>query len=304
MPAIGQAAFPNKPITLIVPWQASLTADLMLRGMAEIASKVLGQPIVVDNKPGASGTLGPATMAGTAKADGYTIAQLPITVFRLPSMQKMSFDPIKDFTYIIHVAGYQFGTVCKADSPAKTWQDVIDMAKADPNKVTYATGGVSTSPHIGMELIAAHSGVKFTHVPMKGGSESIAAVLGGHVMLQAESPSWQATVEAGQMRLLKIWTAERHKRWPDVPTLKELGYPFVFDSPFGLGGPKGIDGEIVKKLHDAFKVAYDDPKSLELYEKFNFARRYMNTVDYVKFVPEMVASEKAAIEKLGLAKKE
>jgi tripartite-type tricarboxylate transporter receptor subunit TctC len=304
MPAIGQGAFPNKPITLIVPWQASLTADLMLRGMAEIASKVLGQPIIVDNKPGASGTLGPATMAGTAKPDGYTIAQLPITVFRLPSMQKMSFDPLKDFTYIIHIAGYQFGTVCKADGPIKKWQDVIDMAKADPNKVTYATGGVSTSPHIGMELIAGHSGVKFTHVPMKGGSESIAAVLGGHVMLQAESPSWQASVDSGQMRLLKIWTEERHKRWPDVPTLKELGYPFVFDSPFGLGGPKGIDLEIVKKLHDAFKVAYDDPKSIEIYEKFNFARRYMNTADYVNFVPEMVASEKAAVEKLGLVKKD
>ena len=85
-------------------------------------------------------------------------------------MQKMSFDPLKDFTYIIHIAGYQFGTMCKSDGPIKKWQDVIDLAKADPTKVTYATGGVSTSPHIGMELIAAHSGVKFTHVPMKGGS--------------------------------------------------------------------------------------------------------------------------------------
>lgn len=304
MPAIAQAAFPNKPITLIVPWQASLTADLLYRGMAEIASKVLGQPIIVDNKPGASGTLGPATMAATAKPDGYTIAQIPITIFRLPSMQKMSFDPLKDFTYIIHTSGYQFGTTAKFDGPVKEWKDVIDLAKSDPTKVTYATGGVSTSPHIGMELIAAHSGVKFTHVPMKGGSESIAAVLGGHVMLQAESPSWQAAVDSKQMRLLKIWTGERHKRWPETPTLKELGYPFVFDSPFGIGGPKGIDGEIVKKLHDAFKTAYDDPKGVELHEKFNFARRYMNTADYQKFVPEMVASEKAAVEKLGLVRKE
>jgi tripartite-type tricarboxylate transporter receptor subunit TctC len=304
LPALAQGAFPNKPITLIVPWQASLTADLLLRGMAELAATHLGQPIIVDNKPGASGTLGPATMAGTAKPDGYTIAQLPITVFRLPSMQKMPFDPLTDFTPIIHVAGYQFGTVCKADSPFKTWADVIAHAKDNPGKVTYATGGPNTSPHIGMELMAAHSGVKLTHVPMKGGSESIAAVLGGHVMLQAESPSWQAQVDAGGMRLLKIWTAERHKRWPDVPTLKELGYPFVFDSPFGLGGPKGMDAEIVRKLHDAFKAAYDDPKTVELYDKFNFARRYMNTPDYTKFVPEMVASEKAGIEKLGLVKKE
>jgi tripartite-type tricarboxylate transporter receptor subunit TctC len=304
MPAIGQGAFPNKPITLIVPWQASLTADLLLRGMAEIASTHLGQPIIIDNKPGASGTLGPATMAASAKPDGYTIAQLAITVFRLPSMQKMPFDPVTDFTPIIHLAGYQFGTVCKGDSPFKAWADVIAYAKENPGKVTYATGGPNTTPNIGMEMMASHSGVKFTHVPMKGGSESIAAVLGGHVMLQAESPSWQAQVEAGGMRLLSIWTKERHKRWPAVPTIKELGYPFAFDSPFGLGGPKGMDPAIVKTLHDAFKKAFDDPKSQELLDKFNFAGSYLNTADYAKFVPDLVASEKAIVEKLGLVKKE
>ena len=153
-------------------------------------------------------------------------------------------------------------------------------------------------------MIAAHSGVQVTHVPMKGGGESIAAVLGGHVMLQAESPSWRAMVDSGQFRLLMVWGPERNKKWPDAPSIKELGYPFVFDSPFGLGGPKGMDPLIVKKLHDAFKLALDDPKVIDLFDKFEFSRRYMSTEDYAAFVPKLVASEKAAIEKLGLARKD
>ena len=298
------AEFPTKPITLIVPWQASVTADLLLRGMAEVASKHLGQPVIVDNKAGASGTLGPASMAATAKPDGYTIAQLPITVFRLPAMQKMTYDPVNDFSFIIHIAGYNFGVVTLADGPFKKWQDVLEFAKANPGKVTYATGGPGTTPNIGMELIGAHSGVQFTHVPMKGGGESISAVLGGHVMLQAESPSWRQMVDTGKFRLLKVWGAERNPKWPDAPSLKELGYPFVFDSPFGLGGPKGIDPVIARKLHDAFKLAYEDPRVIDLYDKFEFSRRYMNSADYASFVPKLVESEKAAVGKIGLARKD
>ena len=305
VPASAQPGdFPTKPITLIVPFQAGVSADLLFRSIAESASAHLGQPVIVDNKPGGSATLGPATMAGTAKPDGYTIGQIAIPVFRVPYMQKATFDPVKDFSYIILMGGYSLGTVVKADGPFKKWQDVIDFAKANPGKFTYATIGPATTNAIAMELMARQSGVQFTHIPTKGGGESIAQVLGGHVMAMVESPAWGSLVDAGQLRLLMMLGGERSKKWPDAPILKELGYSYEFDSPFGLAGPKGMDPAVVKKLHDAFKKAYDDPKVAELYHKYDFVRRYMNTQDYAAFVPRMAADEKAALEKLGLAKKD
>jgi tripartite-type tricarboxylate transporter receptor subunit TctC len=304
--AAGQTAadFPSRPITLVVPFQAGVTADLLFRGIAESASKHLGQPVIVDNKPGGSATLGPATMASTAKPDGYTVGQIAIPVFRIPYMQKATFDPVKDFTYIINLGGYTLGAVVKADGPFKKWQDVIDFAKANPGKFTYATIGPATTNSIAMELMARQSGVQFTHIPTKGGGESIAALLGGHIMMMVESPAWAAQVASGDFRLMMLLNGERSKKWPDTPTLKELGYTYEFDSPFGLAGPKGMDPAIVKKLHDGFKKAYDDPRVIELFDKFDFVRRYMSTEDYQAFVPKMAEAEKAALEKLGLAKKD
>jgi tripartite-type tricarboxylate transporter receptor subunit TctC len=296
--------FPTKPITLIVPFQAGVTADLLFRGYAEAAAAHLGQPVIVDNKPGGSATLGPATMAASAKPDGYTIGQIAIPVFRVPYMQKATFDPVKDFTYIIQLGGYTLGTAVKADGPFKEWKDVIEFAKANPGKFTYATIGPATTNAIAMELMARQSGVQFTHVPTKGGGESIAQLLGGHIMAMTESPAWAPLVASGQFRLLMVLNGERSKKWPNTPTLKDLGYTYEFDSPFGLAGPKGMDPKIVQKLHDAFKKAYDDPKVIELHDKFDFTRRYMNTADYQAYVPKMAAEEKAALEKLGLAKKD
>ena len=302
--AVHAQAYPEKPVTMVVPWPAGGSTDIVMRTVSEAAAKHLGQPIVVDNKPGASGTLGPAVVAANSKPDGYTLAQMPITVMRLPLMQKTAWDALKDFTYVVHLTGYTFGITTKADGQFKTWQDVVAYAKANPGKVTYATPGAGTSLHIGMEQIAAHAGIQLTHVPFKGGAETNAAVLGGHTNLQADSTGWKPLVDAGQLRLLAIWTAERSKNWPDAPTLKELGYPFVFDSPFGVAGPKGMDGAVVQKLHDAFKKAIEDPAVIATLAKYDMVPRYMNTADYRKFVQEIIDNEKAALEKIGLAKKE
>jgi tripartite-type tricarboxylate transporter receptor subunit TctC len=302
-PAEGQATYPTKPITLIVPWPAGGSTDLVMRALAEAASKHLGQPITVDNKAGAAGTVGPATMAAVAKPDGYTISQIPITVMRAPLMEKRPWDATRDFTYIIHLTGYTFGITTKADGPYKTWADVVKFAKENPKKVSYATPGTGTTLHIGMEMIAAKAGIVLTHVPFKGGAETSAAVLGGHTTLQADSTGWRPLVDSGQLRLLALWTPERSKNWPDTPTLKELGYPFVFDSPFGIAGPKGMDPAIVAKLHDAFKKALEEKSVIDLMAKYDMFPRYMNAADYTKFVGELVASEKKAVESLGLVKK-
>lgn len=302
--AVFAQAYPTKPITLIVPWPAGGSSDVAMRAMAEHVSKTLGQPVVVDNKPGASGTLGPATMAATAKPDGYTIAQMPISVVRIPVMQKTTFDTVKDFTYIAQLTGYTFGITTKADSQFKTWGDVVKFAKENPGKVTYGTPGTGTSLHIGVEMIAAKEGIKLTHVPFKGGAETNAAVLGGHTMLQADSSSWKPLVDAGQLRLLNIWTAERSKVWKDSPTLKELGYPFVFDSPFGIAGPKGMDPAIVAKLQDAFKKAIEDPAVVEALRKYDMFPRYLDAASYTKSIAELVEVEGKALKDLGLARKE
>lgn len=296
--------YPAKPITLIVPWPAGGSSDITMRAMAEAASKVLGQPVVVDNKPGASGTLGPATMAATAKPDGYTIAQMPISVIRIPLIQKATFDPLKDFSYIAQLTGYTFGITTKADGPFKAWADVVKFAKENPGKVTYGTPGTGTSLHIGVEQIAAKEGIKLTHVPFKGGAETNAAVLGGHTMLQADSTGWKPLVESGQLRLLNIWTGERSKNWPDAPTLKELGYPYVLDSPFGIAGPKGMDAAIVKKLHDAFKKAVEDPAVIETLKKYDMMPNFLDTAAYKAAIEKSFVEEKKLITDLGLAKKD
>jgi tripartite-type tricarboxylate transporter receptor subunit TctC len=302
--SFAQDNYPTKPVTLIVPWPAGGSTDVVMRAMSEVAARHLGQPISVENKAGASGTLGPAAMAATARPDGYTIAQMAITMYRFPAMKdrQVTWDPFKDFSYIIHLTGYTFGITTKADGPFKEWKDVVAYAKANPGKVTYATPGAGTSLHIGMEMIAAAAGIKLTQVPFKGGAETNAAVLGGHTLLQADSTGWRPLVDAGQLRLLALWTAERSKFWPNVPTLKELGYPFVFDSPFGLAGPKGMDPKVVKKLHDAYKKALEDKSVIDLMDKFVMVPRYADPEGYRRIVKEISDSERDGLTRLGLAK--
>jgi tripartite-type tricarboxylate transporter receptor subunit TctC len=299
----GAQDYPTRPVNLIVPWPAGGSTDIAMRAIAEVAAKHLGQPITIDNKAGGGGTVGPATMAATAKPDGYTIAQLPITVFRMPLMQQTTWDPGKDFSYIIHLTGYTFGVTTHVDSQFKSWKDVVAFAKANPGKVTYATPGAGTSLHIGMEQIAAKEGIKLTQVPFKGGAETNAAVLGQHTMLQADSTGWKPLVDGGKLRLLMVWTGKRSPNYPDAPTLQELGYPFVFDSPFGIAGPKGMDPKIVAKFHDAFKKAIDDPAVQATLAKYDMVVNYKNTADYAKAVKDVTDSESKVVESLGLAKK-
>src|SRR5213596_2183716 len=184
---VAAQAFPSKPITLICPWPAGGTTDTHLRKFAEIAQKYLGQPVVVDNKPGGGGMIGPSNMAKLARPDGYTISQLPITAYRLPHQRQVDWDAINDFTYLIGITGYTFGVVVKADSPFKSFGDLLDYAKANPGKLSYGTPGTGTSPHLLMEEVGMKTGVQFLHVPFKWNADSMQALLGGHVLAQSDS---------------------------------------------------------------------------------------------------------------------
>ena len=226
-------SFPSKPITLIVPWPAGGSTDRHLRTLADIAGKLLGQNVIVQNQPGAGGTLGPAMMAGTAKPDGYTIAQYPMGMLRLPHMQKVAWNPISDFTFIMGISGYTFGFTVRADSPFKTFNDYIEAARREPGKIDYGSTGIGTSPHLLMEELADNAKVTLNHIPFKGNADLQQALLGGHVMAQSDATGWDKFVDNGQMRLLVTFGERRTKRWPNVPTAKDLGYGVVSSSPYG-----------------------------------------------------------------------
>ena len=301
LPALAQS-FPAKPIKLICPWPAGGSSDMVMRALAESASKALGGQVVIENKAGASGMLGPNELVKAAP-DGYTLSQVTIGVARLPHMQKMQFDPLKDFTYIVCLTGYTFGIVVKADSPFKTIKDLVAYAKANPGKFSYGSTGNGTTPHLAVEEFASKAGIDLQHVPFKGSADGLQALMGGHIMAHSDATGWAPHVEAGTLRLLATYGSKRTKRWPQVPTLNELGYDTVSDSPFGIAGPKGMDPALVRRLHDAFKKTLEDPAVLATFDKYDPTVIYMGTEEYTKFIRETFAKEKATIERLGLAMK-
>ena len=295
-------AFPARPIRYICPWPAGGSTDAVIRSLATSASAALGQTIVVDNKPGAGGMLGAIELVN-AKPDGYTVSQLPHGVFRIPHMQKVAFDTLKDFTWIACLTGYTFGLVVPVNSPLKSIKDLVEFAKANPGQFTYGSTGNGTSPHLAVEEFAQRAGIKLTHVPFKGNADNMQAVLGGHIMSASDATGWGPHVESGKLRLLATYGSKRTKRWSNVPTLDELGYQTVSDSPFGVCGPKGMDPSVVKTLHDAFKKTLDDPAVLATFEKYDQSVIYMNTATYTKFAVDSFEQEKATIERLGMSSK-
>ena len=297
--AVAQT-FPARPVTLIVPWPPGGSTDVSLRALASATEKHLGQSIVVENRPGGSGILSPGQMAATAKPDGYTVAQIAITVFRLPFMQKTTFDPSTDFTYIIGVSGYTFGVVVNQDAPWKTFPELIADAKANPGKINYGSPGTGTSLHITMEQIAKREGLKWTHIPFKGNAEAMNALLGGHIHAVADSSGWAQLVNIGRFRLLVTWGAARTRNWPDVPTLREIGIDMVSNSPFGIAGPKGMEPGVVKVLHDAFKKGLEEPSYVEAMAKLDQEPFYLSSEDYRRYALQQIDEAKRFVAELGL----
>ena len=293
--------FPVRPIKLVIAFPAGGPTDITMRQLADNASKILGQPVIIDNKPGAGGTL-PAQALQTAQPDGYTLAQMPLGVFRLPYTTKINWDPVKDINYVINVTGYAFGIVVPADSPFKTWADFVAYAKANPGKLTYGSTGTFTSPHLTTELISQKAGIQLQHVPYKGSADLMLATVSGQLMAAADSTGFAPQVEAGKLRVLNTWGDKRLAKFPDAPTLKELGYDTVQNSPFGIGAPKGTPPEVVQKVHDAFKKAMEEPSYVAALGRYDMLPNYMSSADYTKFAQDTFGREKALIEKLGLAK--
>jgi tripartite-type tricarboxylate transporter receptor subunit TctC len=291
--------YPERAINFICPWPAGGTADQSMRALCQAAARVLGQAIAVENKVGASGMIGTKAMV-SAKPDGYTIGQIPISVTRFSQLGSVQIDPLKDFTYLARTSGQTFGIAAPADSRFKALADVVAYAKANPGKLTYAHAGVGGATHVGMEEFALAGGLQFNHVPFKGGADALQAVLGGHVELLADSSSWAPHVESGKLRLLATWGEQRTTRFRDAPTLKELGYNVVVDAPNGIGAPKGLDPAVAKKLRDAFRIAVASPEFKAVADRIDAPVLYLDGPDYEKYVASVYAKETALIDKLKL----
>ena len=293
--------FPSRPIKLIIAFPAGGPTDITMRSLADNAGKIFKQPVIIENKPGTGGSL-PAQQLQSTAADGYTLAQIPLGVFRLPYTTKINWDPVKDIAYVINVTGYAFGIVVPIDSPLKSWTHFVGWAKANPGRLTYGSTGTLTSPHLTTELIAQELGIQLQHVPYKGSAELAQAIVGGHIRAAADSTGFAPLVEAGKLRVLNTWGEKRLPKFPDAPTLKELGLNIVQNSPFGIGAPRGTPPAVIRRLHDGFKTAMENPSYVQALARYDMVPMYMSSTGYTKFAQETFAKEKALIEKLGLAK--
>lgn len=291
--------YPERPITFICPWPAGGTADQSMRALCAAAAKALGQPIAVENKAGAAGMIGLKAMT-SAKPDGYTVGQIPISVTRFSQLGSVQIDPAKDITWLARTSGQTFGIAAPAASKFASLADVVAFAKANPGKLTYAHSGIGGATHVGMEEFALAAGISFNHVPFKGGADALQAVLGGHVELLADSSSWAPHVEAGKLKLLATWGEQRTPRFKDVPTLKESGYNVVVDAPNGVGAPKGLDAAITRRLREAFKMAVASPEFKQVLDKIDAPVLYLDGPDYEKYAMGVYQKETMLIERLKL----
>jgi tripartite-type tricarboxylate transporter receptor subunit TctC len=301
--ARAQDKFPSGPITLICPWPPGGSSDAAVRAIGDALGKALGgATVIVSNKPGAGGTLG-ATAMLSAKPDGYTLTQLPLGIYRLPHMQKMAFHPVNDITHIACMTGYTFGIACSADAPYKTIKDMVAWAKANPGKLSYGHTGVGTTPHLAFEEFATIAGFTTNPVPYKGSADILQAILGGQVPVMSGTTEFVPHVQSGKLRFLATLGRSRNKAFPDVPTVKESGWDTINESPFGFGGPKGMDPALVKTLESAFAKVNQDPKVLEIYDKFFQPVIWMDSAEYTRYATRTFAQERATIERMGLLNK-
>ena len=300
--ARAQDKFPSRPITLIAPWPTGGSSDAVMRAFAESAGRALGGTVIVENKPGAGGTLG-ATAMVNAKPDGYTLTQLPLGIYRIPHMQKTQFDPLKDLTHIVCLTGYTFGLAARPDAPYKTLKEMVAYAKANPGKVSYGHTGTGTTPHLAIEEFAIKAGIDLQDIPYKGSAEILQAILGGHIPLMSGTPEFAPHVQSGKLRLLATLGSKRNKAFPDVPTVKESGWDTVSESPFGIGGPKNMDPALVKVLHDTFKKTLDDQRVIDTLDRFYQPVIYMGSAEYTAYAARTFAAEKATIDRLKAAGK-
>jgi len=292
--------FPNKAITLICPFTAGGTADVQLRVLAAAAARELGQPVVVETKAGAAGTLGPATLVGQ-HPDGYTLAMATgVALLRQPFIQPTRYDPARDFTYVAGVTRFELGLAVRADAPWKTLADFVADAKKNPGKMSYATAGAATAQHTAMLQLCDAAGIDCVHVPFRGSGDVFNALNGGHVQAISETSGWAPHVDAGKFRLLAVYSDKRLKRWPAAPTLKEQGYDIVDAVPWGIIGPAGMDAHVLERLSAVFRKSAADPTFVKTLEQLGQEPWPLDAKSYREYMVARVPLERDLVARYRL----
>jgi len=295
--------YPNKPIRLVVPFAPGGSSTIVARSVAAEMEKGLGQSIVIENKGGGGGNPAMQDVA-RADADGYTLLITHIGSLALnPYLYtNLPFDVNRDFIHVSLLAKVPNIFVVHESVPAKDAREFVALVKKEPGKYYYGSAGNGSAGHLAMEYFKLVSGIELQHVPYKGSADLMLALQSGQLMAGADSTGFAPQVEAGKLRVLNTWGEKRLAKFPDAPTLKELGYDIVQNSPFGIGAPKGTPPDVVKKLHDGFKKAMEDPSYVATLGKYDMLPDYKSSAQYTKFAQDTVAKEKVLIEKLGLGK--
>lgn len=296
------AKYPSRPISYIQPFTAGVPADLAIRLISKEAEKILGQPIVVVNKPGAAGTIGVAAIAA-AKPDGYTIGNAPHSpMIVVPHLEKVPYHPVKDIKMIMQFGAFNMGVIVKSDSPFKSFKDLIDFARQNPKKLTYGSAGVNSMQFIIIEQIAKKEKIQITHIPFKATGEAQTALLGGHILFAAGDFNY-SLIEAGQARVLFLFREERAAEYPDTPVLKDLGYDYPFPTFICAAGPKGTPDGIVRKLEDAFSKAMKEPSFIKgMKEDLRLPIVYRGSKELGDYVAYSYETYGRMLKELGLMK--
>jgi tripartite-type tricarboxylate transporter receptor subunit TctC len=293
------AKFPSKPITMIVQFGPGGSTDTSGRKLAELAGKALGQPVIIENRPGGAGI---TAFTGVAKAapDGYTIGTVAGPIVMVPHQRTVPFNPKEDFSWIMQFLEYTQGLAVRTDSRFKTYKELVEEARKNPNKVVIAHMGPKGLTHVILEQLAAADKVKFGYVATNSGSEAIAMLLGGHV--DALMSSELVHVRAGKIRVLGIHLDERYDGLPGVPTFAEMGYKVEAPNWCGVFAPKGVDPRILKKLNDGFRKAFDDPSFKEACNTLMLKASYKDGEAFRKMVFREYDAQAVLMKKLGFAK--
>jgi tripartite-type tricarboxylate transporter receptor subunit TctC len=301
-PALAARAqsFPSRPITIQISFPPGGATDVQMRAFAEAASRSMGQQVIIENRPGGGGTL-PALNVRNARPDGYTLAQFPLPAMRLPFMQRMAYNPRTDFTPVIHLTGYLFAICVRSESPYRTWADLVADARRRPGQVRLGNTGANGTPHLTLIDLAERERLDVVHVPFRGEADVVPALLGGHIEASATGSGVLPLITEGRLRALNVWSRERSRKIPDVPTLVELGYrDMVVTSPYGIVGPQGMDPAVVRALHDGFRTALHDPLHLAALDRLDMPLEYLNSEDYGRFMQRTINEEEARVNRLGL----
>lgn len=299
--AVAKEAYPDRPITVVVPWGAGGMTDAIARAICKASEKELGQTIIVENKAGASGVIG-LNYVLKAKPDGYTLVITTSSAyFMVPHSHGVPFNSLTDVNDIVPICKFDLGFAVRSDARWKTYEDVVKYAKENPNKFTYSCAGVGVTQHICMERMAIKEGMKWTMVPFKSGAEAVAAILGGHTDGTAQGPlELLPYINSGKLKLLLSLNDSRWKGAPEAPSILEKGYNFYAWSFVSLLGPKGLPEPIKQKLEEAFTKAKKDPSFVDVMNQFKIEASTMTGKQHAEFWRSRYAEMGNLIETLGL----